>query len=70
MWKTAFKKNEGYLPQILLGPFLNTLTQMPDFFVSLLPCSNGNHANPPTHFRPISEKLGNMSVAGILKSLF
>ena len=32
LWKTAFKKFEvffeGCLPQILLGPFLNTLTHL------------------------------------------
>ena len=28
MWKTAFKKFEGCLPQILLSTFLNTLTHL------------------------------------------
>ena len=39
MWKTAFKKFEvictGYLPEILLGPFLNTLS-----FMNLYVCSH------------------------------
>ena len=70
LWKTAFKKIEGCLPQILLGPFLKTLTQIlrkcPGHFLNVLytfrlpPVSKGEltsfkMGHSPGHLRVTSQ---------------